>query len=242
MSHFVGRKVADTRGDKKAVTLHARKKTPSSRLYDPELQPKRQKTKKPMIKRPFKSVPKSCPTTGNCYRASVGVSSSTEGHLRRSQDLRGEDCPEHESKLKAMRLRLKGQLETIRALESQMAESTHALTVKDAQLTEAFKRLVVLEKKERLRQRAAQGEESLLGAGQGRLRTEESKVLQLKVWDGMGWEGLCEHVVCVSDVMIDNVLGLLPGCVLRRRRWWGCRPALVRSRTVDSEQRKGCSS
>ncbi|CAE7634653.1 unnamed protein product, partial [Symbiodinium microadriaticum] len=176
------------------------------RLYDPESQHRRQKSKKSLVKKPLKSkqVQRAYGSAaGNCYRDSVGISSSAEGLLRRSQQQGQENiASEYQSKIKAMHLRIKGQLETIRALESQLAESSHSLTTKDAQLAEAFKRLLVLEKKEKMRVRAAQDEEKQLAAGSGKLRTEESKVFQLKVRIAEVVVGSCGMTLLDIDIAV----------------------------------------
>lgn len=163
-------------GHKSRVGQQYESSQPSRRLYDPDSQHRKQKSKRATNRKPKRLTSKYGLSGGDCCR----VSSSGEGlrtsHLSGPADI----TSEYESKLKAMRLRIKGQLETIRSLETQLAESTHILTTKDAQLAEAFKRLMVLEKKEKMRLRASQDEEKHLATGNGKLRTEESKVFQLK--------------------------------------------------------------
>jgi hypothetical protein len=171
---------------------------PSRSLYDPDSQYRKQKSKKTAYRKLKKTAPKYGAVGGDCCH----VSSSAEGlrFSRLSQSQSGpEVAAEYESKLKALRLRVKGQLETIRSLETQLAEFTHTLSTKDAQLGEAFKRLMVLEKKEKMRMRASQDEEKQLAAGSGRLRTEESKVFQLKV---------CVSCVCIGICVVDIVVAL----------------------------------
>lgn len=174
---FSSRKTADPSLRKKSSS-----NPPSRRLYDPDSQCRKQKSKKAAFKKHVKQAPRY--GAHDCYRGSRAgnaVSSSAEGLRTSRQQGTGDVNADYEAKLKAMRLRVKGQLETIRALEAQLAEATHTLATKDVQLAEAFKRLLVLEKKEKLRVRAAQDEEKQLAAGSGKLRTEESKVFQLKV-------------------------------------------------------------
>ena len=85
------------------------------------------------------------------------------------------------SEKKSLQLRLQGQLQSIRVLETQLTEATQIITAKDQQLHEVMKRLNAVEQREKKRLRRELEERQQNSGGNERLRLEERKVLQLQV-------------------------------------------------------------
>jgi hypothetical protein len=84
---------------------------------------------------------------------------------------------------KSLQLRLQGQLQSIRVLETQLTEATQIITAKDNQLREVMKRLQTVEQREkkRLKRELEERQQITASAGTERLKSEERKVLQLQV-------------------------------------------------------------
>lgn len=83
---------------------------------------------------------------------------------------------------KSLNLRLQGQLQTIRVLETQLVDATNIITLKDNQLQEVMKRLHTLELREKKRLKQDLEDKSHQVIGNERLKLEEKKILQLQVF------------------------------------------------------------
>lgn len=152
----------------------------SHRLYDPLIQNIKKEKKKKRSTTPTAIPVPPAPTpvanlTSSIDTSRQGIANQENGYFSFHFYL---DCLIEK---RSLQLRLQGQLQSIRVLETQLAEATQLITAKDNQLREVMKRLQTIELREKKRLKRELEERQQGSNGNQRLKLEEKKVLQLQV-------------------------------------------------------------
>jgi DNA repair exonuclease SbcCD ATPase subunit len=109
--------------------------------------------------------------------SSLRVSQSSEGDAIAAFNL----TKQAEEKNDTLKLRLQGQLNSIRVLETQLAEAQHSIAVRDLELANTLRRVTQLESREREREKPERREGGEGGGGRrGAQRDESSKTYQVQ--------------------------------------------------------------
>jgi hypothetical protein len=165
---------------KRSASLSPARSGLSRRLYDPSIQNLKREKKQSRPSTGGAIVPPA-PTPAVALSSSIETSRVAAGSF---PDHGTPSLPAHViliSEKKSLQLRLQGQLQSIRVLETQLTEATQIITAKDQQLHEVMKRLNAVEQREKKRLRRELEERQQNSGGNERLRLEERKVLQLQV-------------------------------------------------------------